>query len=390
MSDSWEGLDTQDADYSDYLGGPQAPTPVGPLVSPLFLGNISPRPGEPTPSSPGAGGLSGLQVRRTGALGDFTPTAICELRTLSKLSYLFFVNVSTGDTMKALAVLGVYRSLFNSARHSIVTGFSSAAQAILPTTLADASWSTDMNRAVALTLSATLGASNTAVTAALQSMPSNMAQLATWFPTLRAAVGPEDTALSDYANTPTSGDYATAVGAIARDDLTSCLTPATAAPSPSPSVSAPAPGTQYVLAPSRPAQVANTTPGGSSASGPGSRAAVTGSGSGILTVLLVGLVAYGGYLAFKDSGEAGKKKLAGVDDVLLKKAHRAAAHDVTRMKCLPTAQARRQVSMDELAGPRGEKLSVELAQIPPEAAMPIEDAYFAELDRLAPGRRRCV
>ncbi len=385
----WDGLDTSEADMSDYLGGP---TPTGPLVSPLYLGGTTqnfPSPGVPTPSTPGAGGLRGLQVRR-GGLGDFTPSAICELRTLSKLAYLFFVNVSTGDTQKALATLSVYRSLYNASRHTIATGFSTAAQAVLPVAIANAAWATDTIRAISLTMQATLGASNAALTTALEAMPANMAQLAAWFPALQAAVGAEDAALRDYANTPTSGDYATSIGAIARDDLTNCLTPAPAAPTAAPA------GTPFVLSPGPssttylPAPVQTTYTPAPSASGPGSAAAVTGRGSGMLTAVLFGLVAYGGYLAFKDSDKAGKLSAVPVDDRMLARARRAALSDVKHMKCLPTADARRRVSMDELAGPKGEKLAEALAALPPESAMPVEELYFGELDRLAPGRRRCV
>lgn len=388
MSD-WGGLDNDAADLSDYLepSVPGVPTPVGPLVSPLELGKISRSPGVSPPSRQETVGLrapmSAPRARPTrakglGAFGAFTPQAVCELKALARLAYLFYVNVSTGDTANGLAVLGVFRALWNDSRARIAPGFTMA----IPGTLSEVAWTSDMQVAVGLSLIGALGDSSPA-RAPLASQPGNMAAIATWFSTFRSALGPEDASIMNYANTPTSGDYATAIASIARDDLSACLA-ATSAPAPS--VQAPAPGTPYVLSPTT--SVANTTmaprAGGSSSS-------ITGSSSTVITIALLGLVGVGAWLAFKDGSKAKTEKLSGIDmDGLEAKAKRAAALDAPKMKCLPTAVARARVSMDETAGRRGEKLAEKLQELPPKEALRIEEIYFLELDRIRPGAPRCI
>lgn len=396
MSDDWGGFDTPD-DLSTYLeptvpGRSEAtapvrsagePTPVGPLVSPMELGNISRSSGASPPSRQGIGGLRAL------SLGAFTPAAMCELKSLAKLAYLFFTNVSTGDTHKALAVLGVFRFLYNDSRATIYPGFDAAIQAALPVSVPDVSWSAEMQRAIGFSLAGALGSSSPA-RPTLANLPGNMAAIATWFPTFRNALPAEDIAtITDYANQPTSGDYASAVAAIVRDDLSSCLAPS--APAPSPPAPTPAPGATFVLSPSPPTQTANTSLAPRSSSG-GSSAAVTGSGSGFLTFALLSLVGWGAWLAFKDGEESKKSKLSGAPatDGLAEKARKAAAADAPKMKCLPTALARTRVSMDELAGKRGEKLAEQLVTLPPKEALKIEEIYFSELDRIRPGAPRCM
>jgi len=404
----WGGFDNDSAELADYLEptvpGATAPvrsagmpTAVGPLVSPLELGRLNNISRGPGVSPPSRRDLEGLR-----ALGTFTPQAVCELKSLAKLAYLFFTNVSTGDTQKALATLGVFRYLYNGSKATITPGFSAAIQAALPASIPDVSWSAEMQRAVGFSLAGALGTSSPAV-AVVANLPGNMAAVATWFPTFRNALGAEDVAtITDYANQPTSGDYATAIGAIARDDLSACTT----ATVPSGSVLQPTPTgpTQtYAGRPSGSALVpaaggagsgsGGGSGGGASTSGGGAAASsVTGGMSGFLTIALLGLVGYGAYLAYSDGEKSKTQKLSGAPEPskLLEKALRAAKADAPKMKCLPTAVDRSRVSMDELAGRRGEKLAEEIMNLPPAEALKVENAYFEELDRIRPGAPRCV
>ena len=388
---SWEGLDTSEQDIAEYLnfpGSTPAPTPTGPLVSPLALGGALPPSGASSP--PPRRGLAG-------GLGTFTPLAVCELKALSRLSYLFLTHVSAGDTQKALAVLGVFRALYNDAQATIRTGFSTSAQAALPASLPETAWTTQMQVAMGLSLTAALGESNTALRTAISNMPGNMAALAALFPTFQASLAPGDTSIADYANTPvmTRSDYGAAVGAIARDDLQSCIAPAAPAPTTSDQFYRAPSGTTLRVPTPAPTPSGGGAGGGSTSTGTGSRsssggpAPVGGTAGNIMTIAFLALVGYGAYLAFVKDGQTPNKGLSGAPD-LLDKARKAAKADAPKMKCVANKEMRQRVSMDELVGPRGYKLAEQIAALPPAQAHPIEDAYFAELERLRPGAPRCV
>lgn len=410
--DGWEGLNSgDDAAYSEYLGqgataparSAPAPTPVGPLVSPLNLGAVPPAP----------------PARR--GLGDFTPMARCELVSLARLSYLFLSNVNQGETSKALAVLGVFRFLFNDSRATIAPGFAPELQAILPTSVPDVSWSAAMQRAMGLSLVGALGASNAALRAAVANLPGNMAALAGWFPTFQATLAPGDASIADYANAPivTTLDYAAQVGRIARDDLQACAAPAATAPSPAPApTGATPPPTSPVY---RPGQipgvpsllpiVAPGTPGTPVTSSGGSTPAPSsGGGTGLLTIGVLALVAYGGYLAYKDvqakkGGSMGAlppnkswlpQRLgpqASEFERLNARAQRDGVKDGTKVArevdCIPTVKTKRSFSMDEWGGPSAEKLNAAIVRfseqvkgpgvegpLGSEAEHEIEDTYF--------------
>lgn len=405
--DGWEGLGSEDGGYAEYLGTTAspttvptpAPTPVGPLVSPLSLGAVP--PSSPRPAA-GPSGPSG--ARR--ALGDFSPAGVCEIRVLAKLAYLFYSNVSLGDTSKALATLSVFRYLFNDSRATIVSGFSAPLQGALPTSVPDVSWSSEMQRAVGLSVVGAGGESNAALRAAIGNQPGNMAALAAWFPTLRAALAPGDIAtITDYASSPivTTMDYGQQIARFATDDLRACL-PSTA----------PAPTVQYV--PTLMTTATGITQAGSSGGGSGgsSGGASNGSsssgggtssrsGSSLLVIGLVALVGYGGYLTWKDSKEkreaaAGGKKLGalppgrswlvrdlgprGVEfERLNERAQRTAIADAKKAdaSCVPGDETRRSFSMDEWGGPGADKLNQAIFRLSEKAASDVEPSRRARL-----------
>ncbi len=112
-----------------------------------------------------------------------------------------------------------------------------------------------------------------------------------------------------------------------------------------------------------------------------------GSATGnLMTIGLVALVGFGLYKAVNEKPPPAKPSRLGEykhPDLVLK-AKRAAARDSKDVRCVIAADERAQASMDESAGPSGERLAAILAKMPPADASAIEAVYFAELEKLVP------
>jgi len=242
-------------------------------------------------------------------LGDFDLAGRCAIVALSRVAWLFWSKVQDGQTTVALGILELFRSLWNLKRDTIASGFIGHGQEHLPGVLPAAEWSQQMAYAMAYAIAGATGFQSD-IANVLARMPTSMAALPGWFPTLVSALPAADLpSARTYVDAPlpSSGDPVVYYAGYVRDDLSQCGAPASATPP----VPAPAPPTyQSVtqpqqMAPFRPGTA--TTGGGSAgagAGGPGSSsssAAGGGGGGNIALLFMLALLGYGGYLAYQDS-----------------------------------------------------------------------------------------
>ena len=263
-----------------------APAPAARVVVP-FRGNPVPSPLR--------------HDTRFGGLGEFSAGAVCAIRALDKLIWRFFSQVNEGATLDALVTLEVFRTLYNIKRASIAPGFTAAQQAALPTTLPLAEWSAEMVRASALSLLGGLGTSDPRIPAALGRMPASMAALPNWWTGFRALLTPRDEqvlrAYIELAMRP-GEDVSRALATYVVEDLRACV-----APPP------PVPG-----APPPPPPVPGAPPPPPAAPPPQARPPAPASGGiGLLGWGLLGLVAYGAWLAYGDGQEVKHAAMRAID-----------------------------------------------------------------------------
>lgn len=342
---------------------PKFPTPMtGPVVSKMSL--------------------AGLQ------LGDFTPSGTCSIRALSRVAYRFFTQLQNGDTSAALVTLGVWRSLYNARRNGFVGGFSPVAQALLPASLPQVEWSDALRQAMAVVIAGGLGAGHPAL-AILESLPVSMASVGAWFLRFQGALVPGNIAfLREYVDIlmPSGSTPAQVLTAYVNDDLSSCTAPA---------VATPPPPTSPPVVPRNTGAPTSPAGGGRGGAGAGggapspitSAAAPVSSSTGMwMTAGLVAFAGYGLYLAVKDKPSSPKVSKLGEfkHPDLVEKAKKAAKADGKMMKCIAGPELYGTTSMDELAGPKGERLARVLAKMDPADANSIEAVYFAELAKHQP------
>lgn len=364
--------------------------------------------------------LGDVSTRSDGAfgrLGDFAPRSdgACSVNALAKLLWRFYSQIAAGLPIDALGTLNLFRSLYGHKLEAIRGGFDARLAAGLPATLPDTAWTPDMRSAAELVLIGALGQTNAAAATGLASMPRVMSDLGAWWNTFRSSAALNDadrTALRGYIDVPlpTGVDPNAIIASYVNDDLGACRAGAPA-PAPPAVVFTPAGGGASPATASQtircwdgsvvpvgvPCPPQPGAPGGSG--GGGGALVATGGGSGgggqpssgpSATVVLgglaiAGLVAYGLWKASQDKpGEPALGAAAGLGDVppeLRAKAEAAAKRDarVPGRTCVPSANLRRSVSMDEWGGPAGEKLAEELFKMPVAQANEAETVYFHAL-----------
>ncbi len=291
-----EGIDSFNQAPEGYATEPVVPAPssrnfspavprTGPLVTPLVLQGLS-------------------------NLGEFDRAGICAVAALSRLGWLFFSKVQDGQTLGALGVLELYRSVWNWKRDILMPGFAGHSPEHVPGILPQAVWTTPMRQSFAYVFAAM--ANYSPITAGiLATMPANMSELPAWFPRLRNSfTASAQSLLRAYVESPmpSSGDPIAYLARFVRDDLNQCMgTPRTEATPPPPQ---PATAASVQTEISRQNQNVSASvpivpvkgPEGAGSSGGGGRPAAASSGGvNVFTILLLTIVGIGGYMAWQDS-----------------------------------------------------------------------------------------
>lgn len=231
--DSTNGYGSEDWNAYGAGAAPEyiAPTPSAHAnaTGPVVTGNAQVstlRRGLEGAAKPGLGGV----------FGDFDATQRCYVVPLARLAWAFIATAAEGRTADALGILSVYRSLYNSQRGAIVSGFSAAAREALPASLPEIAWTDPMRLSMQLVLSGATGG-RPERNAALNAMPNSVAALGTWFAGARGAF--DETNLRTYLEIPRVGGETVAASVLRAvpDDVARCI-----APSPGPVTIGPATG----------------------------------------------------------------------------------------------------------------------------------------------------
>jgi hypothetical protein len=316
--------DEYGSEETTYFDPPAGYAPAGPAA---------PAPRAPAPTTvPFRGNPVMSPLRhdtRFGGLGEFSADAVCSLRALDKLAWRFFWQVNEGSTLDALTTLNVFRALFNRKRAAIAPGFTAQQQTVLPVSLTENAWDQAMIRAVVLSFVGGLGTSDARLVQTLGNIPQSMAALPNWWTGFRDMLPAVDQqVLRAYIEVPmpVGGDPATQLAAFVVDDLNLCRNPPAASPPP-PAAPPPAPPgapptrfpltvrggslpiTPFAIPGSGGPPSQNPANGDSRSSGGG---AASSGGIGLLGWSLLGLVAYGAWLAYQDH----QTVLRGDDDAL--------------------------------------------------------------------------